>query len=325
MRAIVCQEYGAPESLRSTETDAPEPGAGEALIRVKATGIGFVDALTVAGLYQVKPPLPFIPGSEFAGVVESIGAKIKHLQVGQRVIAMGSHGGLAEFATVNGKNITPIPDKLSFEAAASFLVNYCTALHGLDHCGRLVPGELLLVLGASGGVGMAAIDVAKAMGATVIAAASTRQKRDACLKAGADEVVDYLQQDWRQALKEVTDGRDLNIVYDPVGGKYSEPALRSLAAEGRFLVVGFAAGNIPKIPINLPLLKRCSICGVNWGAHMGANPEEVPRVLGQLMSWIEDDKIAPAAGQLYPLEETGRAMMAMLNREAIGKIVIDMS
>jgi len=323
MRAIVCQEYGAPESLRTTEVDAPEPAAGEVLIRVHATGIGFVDALTVAGLYQVKPPLPFIPGSEFAGVVESVGAKIKHLKVGQRVVAMGSHGGLAELATVSGKSITPIPDKLSFEAAASFMVNYCTALHGLDHCGRLSSGELVLVLGASGGVGMAAIDVAKAMGATVIAAASTREKRDACIKTGADGVVDYLQQDWRQSLKEITDGRDLNVVYDPVGGKYSEPALRSLAPEGRFLVVGFAAGNIPKIPINLPLLKRCSICGVNWGAHMGANPEEAPRVLGQLMSWIEEDRIAPAAGQLYPLEETGKAMMAMLNREAIGKIVID--
>lgn len=325
MRAIVCSEYGTPGMLRVSEVEKPAPGANQVVVRVHATGIGFVDALTVAGLYQIKPPLPFIPGTELAGVVEQVGVGVTHFKVGQRVAGLGGYGGLAEYASVNARQIVAIPDALEFESAASFLINYCTALHGLSYCAGLQPGETVLVLGASGGVGMAAIDVAKSMGATVIAAASTEAKRAACTAAGAHHTVDYLQREWRQSLKEIMGNSSLDVVYDPVGGKYSEPALRSLSPDGRFLVVGFAAGNIPRIPINLPLLKRCSIAGVNWGAHMAEHPDEATRVIGQLVDWIEQGKIHPTAGRVYPLTETGDAMMAMLNREAIGKLVIEIT
>ncbi len=323
MRAIVCNEYGTPGALAVSEVEKPSPAANQVLIRVCATGIGFVDALTVAGLYQIKPALPFIPGTELAGVVEQVGEGVTHLKIGQRVAALGGYGGLAEYASVQARQAVAIPDHLDFIGAASFLINYCTAFHGLSHCANMQPGETLLVLGASGGVGMAAIDVARAMGATIVAAASTEAKRAACIAAGAHHAVDYLQDNWRQSLKELLADSNLNVVYDPVGGKYSEPALRSLSPEGRFLVVGFASGNIPKIPINLALLKRCSISGVNWGAHMAEHPDDATRVINQLVGWIEQGEIHPEAGKIYSLEETGDAMMAMLNREAIGKVVIE--
>lgn len=321
MRAIVCREFGTPEALEVTQIDDPEINANEVLVKISATGIGFVDALTVAGLYQIKPSLPFVPGSEMSGTIERIGSNVKHLSPGQRVVAMGQ-GGLAEYVSINAGSVIPIPDNIDFEAAASFLVNYCTALHGLDYCGRLQQGETVLVLGASGGIGTAAIDIARAMGATVIAAASTEEKRSFCLSAGADFVIDYSQLDWRKSLHEITATGKIDIVYDPVGGQYAEPALRSLAPEGRFLVVGFAAGDIPKIAINLPLLKRCSIRGVNWGAHMSDNLENANQVLSQLIRWISEEQIKPVAGHIYAMEESGQAMMAMLNRKTIGKVVI---
>ncbi len=322
MRAIVCSEFNSPDSLTVSEVDTPSPGETDVLVKVEATGLGYVDALTVAGLYQIKPQLPFIPGNEVSGVVEQTGDNVKHLRAGQRVLAQPPNGGLAEYISLPESRCTPIPDALSFDAAAGFLVNYCTAFHGLGRCGQLQEKETVLVLGASGGVGIAAIDVAKAMGATVIAAASTQDKRDACIAAGADASIDYSVDSWRDELRTVLDGKPLDVVYDPVGGDYAEPALRSLSPDGRFLVVGFAAGDIPRIPVNLVLLKRCSIVGVNWGGHIAANPSESREVLNTLLEWISNGRINPIAGETFTLDEAGSAMMKMLNREAIGKIVI---
>lgn len=322
MRAIVCKEFESPDKLQVTEVADPIHGDEEVLVDIKATGLGYVDALTVAGLYQIKPNLPFTPGNEIAGVVAEVGAKVKHLRKGQRVIAMPSQGGLAEQIAIHENRCLAIPEVLSFEAAASFLVNYCTAYHGLDYCGNLKAGERVLILGAAGGVGVAAIDVAKAMGATVIAAASTEEKRQACLALGADATLDYTKENWRDELKNILDGQPLDVVYDPVGGDFAEPALRSLGAGGRFLVVGFATGDIPKVPLNLALLKRCSIVGVNWGGHIMANPTASKPVTTRLLEWIAARKLNPEAGEVFPLDEAGNAMMKMLNREAIGKIVI---
>ncbi|MDP4598524.1 MAG: NADPH:quinone oxidoreductase family protein [Pseudomonadales bacterium] len=325
MRAIVCKEFKSPAMLAISTLDDPVPAANEVLIQVKATGLGYVDALTVAGLYQIKPTLPFIPGNEISGVVIQTGAAVKHLRIGQRVLAMPRNGGLAELICLNENSCTPIPEVLSHESAAGFLVNYCTAYHGLTHCGKLQPRELVLILGASGGVGVAAIDIAKALGAEVIAAASSQKKRDACLALGADHVIDYSKEDWRADLQKVLAGRPLNVVYDPVGGDYAEPALRSLGPDGRFLVVGFATGEIPKVPLNLALLKRCAIIGVNWGGFVAANPNEMRPVLTTLLQWIAEGRLHPAAGETMPLQKAGSAMMKMLNRQAIGKMVVTMN
>ena len=322
MRAIVCESFASPDTLEIHEKPLPVPDPNQVLIRVEATGLGYVDALTVAGLYQIKPKLPFVPGNEVSGVIEVAGDKVKHLRQGQRVLATPPSGGLAEYITLDEGRCTPIPDSLSHDNAASFLVNYCTAYHGLVYCGNIKEKETVLVLGASGGVGVAAIDVAKASGAKVIAAASSKKKRDACLAAGADEVVNYNSKNWRDELKKVLGGAPLDIVYDPVGGDYAEPALRSLGPDGRFLVVGFDSGDIPKFPVNLVLLKRCSIIGVNWGGHIAANPSVAKEVLNTLMEWITSGKISPRSGETFRLQDTGKAMMKMLSRKAIGKIII---
>ena len=321
MRTIVCESFANPDSLKIHEMPRPVPKANQVLIKVEATGLGYVDALTVSGLYQIKPTLPFIPGNEVSGVIELAGDKVKHVRLGQRVLATPS-GGLAEYITIDEGRCTPIPDSLSYDNAASFLVNYCTAYHGLVYCGNIKEKETVLVLGASGGVGVAAIDVAKAEGARVIAAASSKKKRDACLAAGADEVVNYNSKNWREELKTILDGAPLNIVYDPVGGDYAEPALRSLGPDGRYLVVGFASGDIPKFPVNLVLLKRCSIIGVNWGGHIAANPSVAKEVLNTLVEWLISGKINPQSGEAFKLQDTGKAMVKMLGRKAIGKIVI---
>jgi len=324
MRVILCERFDSPNKLKITEIDDPVPGKTDVIVKIQATGLGFVDALTVAGLYQNKPSLPFIPGNEIAGLVEQTGEEVKHLRVGQRILATPSNGGLAEKICLSEKACTLIPDKLSSEAAAGFLVNYCTAYHGLTYCGNLKSKENILILGASGGVGVAAIDVAKAMGANVIAAAATKKKRDACLDAGADHVVNYSRKDWRDELRKVLDVKALDLVYDPVGGDYSEPALRSLGPDGRFLVVGFASGNIARIPLNLALLKRCSIIGVNWGGFIAANPGKIKPVLTTLLGWIASGKLRPRAGESFPLAKAGTAMMKMLDRKSIGKIIISM-
>lgn len=324
MRAIICEAFQAPENLTVSKITDPVPEPHEVVLKVEATGLGYVDALTVAGLYQIKPELPFIPGNEIAGTVELLGSKVKHLRRGQRVLAMPARGGLAEKVCIVEGNCIVLPNSISSNAAASFLVNYCTAFHGLITLGAIKKKENILILGASGGVGMAAIDVAISQGANVYAAASSKEKRDACILAGAKESIDYSQPQWRKELNAKLDGDTLDLVYDPVGGDYAEPALRSLSPDGRFLVVGFASGEIPKLPLNLTLLKRISIIGVNWGGYIAAKPRESRPVINSLIQWIRDGLLHPEAGEVYPLEEAGIAMKNMLDRKAIGKTIISL-
>ena len=323
MRALVCQSYSGPNGLKLEEVEMPTPSGNQILMKIEAAGIGYVDALMVAGKYQIKPKLPYVPGNEISGTIVSAGETQGNLKVGQRILATSSSGGLAEFATVDTGNCVPIPDTFQFNAAAGFLVNYCTALYGFRYCGQLRPEENVLILGGSGGVGLAAIDCAKALGARVIAAASTEEKRDACRKAGADFVLDYEKEDWRNDIRSILGSAPLDMVYDPVGGKYAEPSLRSLGPGGRFLVVGFASGEIPSFPANLTLLKRCSVIGVNWGGHIAQNPGTVKEVISKLIDWVLEGRIKPREGQVFKLEDAPIAMQQILERKAIGKVVVN--
>lgn len=322
MRAIRCVNYGEPSGLYVENIDEPVPGPGQVLLAVEAAGLGFVDALLVRGTYQVKMPLPFVPGSEVAGVIEAVGEGVSGDLIGKRVMALSNRGALAEKVALPAILCTAVPDNMSSEAAAGFLVSYCTALYGLQTCGHLQAGETVLVLGAAGGVGMAAIDVAKAMGARVIAAASTVEKRDAAKAHGADMVVDYSQPEWRKALDALVEKRGINVVYDPVGGAYSETAFRCLAPGGRHLVVGFANGEIPKLPLNLALLKRASLVGVDWGGEIRAKPEVNGPLLHQLTDWVVAGKIHPEPTASFPLAEAGDVLQRLLTRNMIGKPVI---
>ncbi|MES1991821.1 MAG: NADPH:quinone oxidoreductase family protein [Pseudomonadota bacterium] len=325
MRAIRCVTYGEPSGLAIETLPEPVPGEGEVLLAVEAAGLGYVDALFVRGTYQVKLPLPFVPGSEVAGLVEAVGEGISSDLIGTRVMALSPRGALAEKIVLPAAVCTSVPDEMSAEAAAGFLVSYCTALYGLQTCGKLQAGETVLVLGAAGGVGMAAIDVAKAMGARVIAAASTIEKRAAAMAHGADMVVDYTDTDWRKVLDGLVEKRGVNVVYDPVGGAYSETAFRCLAPGGRHLVVGFANGEIPKLPLNLALLKRASLVGVDWGGEIRANPRVNGPLLDQLTKWVVAGKIHPEPTASFPLAEAGDVLQRLLERRMIGKPVIQVT
>ncbi|GAK46034.1 alcohol dehydrogenase [Tepidicaulis marinus] len=322
MKAILCHDYAPPEKLRFE--DVPDPAAkdGQAIIAIKAAGVGFVDGLLVQGLYQVKIPLPFIPGTEFSGIVESVGAGVKDLKPGDRVLGSAMGGACAEKIAVPAASCVPIPDNLDFAPAAGIIISYCTALYGLRACANAKGGETLLVLGAAGGVGSAAIQLAKAMGLSVIAAASSEEKRNTARTLGADHTVDYTKEDWRSDLKELTGGKGVDLVYDPVGGPISEAALRSLAPGGRHLVVGFAAGDIPRIPLNLPLLKRCSVVGVDWGGFARAEPQNAAPFMRDLMAMIAKGKLKPEGFALYPMAEAGRALSDIAARKALGKVVL---
>jgi len=322
MRAIRCVNYGEPSELRVENLEEPVPGPGQVLIDVEAAGLGYVDALLVRGTYQVKMPLPFVPGSEVAGTIEAVGEGVSGDLIGSRVMALSPRGALAEKVAIPAAVCSTIPDDMSAEAAAGFIVSYCTALYGFENCGHLQPGETVLVLGAAGGVGMAAIDVAKAMGARVIAAASTAEKRDAAKAHGADMVLDYSDSEWRKALDVLVEKRGVNVVYDPVGGAYSETAFRCLAPGGRHLVVGFANGEIPKLPLNLALLKRASLVGVDWGGEIRANPGANGPLLHKLSEWVEAGKIHPEPTASFPLEDAGDVLQRLLERKMIGKPVI---
>ncbi|MFN4354805.1 NADPH:quinone oxidoreductase family protein [Parvibaculum sp.] len=322
MKAIRCHAYGAPSSLTLEELPDLAPRAGEVVIETEAAGLGYVDALLIAGRYQVKTPLPFVPGSEVAGRVVALGEGVPEKMMGTRVMALSPRGALAEKLALPAMGCIPVPANMSAEAAAGFIVSYCTALYGFADCGHLREGETVLVLGAAGGVGMAAIDVAKAMGAKVIAAASTDEKRKAALAAGADFALDYSDPEWRKQLEPITGRRDVDLVYDPVGGDFSEAAFRSLAPGGRHLVVGFAAGDIPRIPLNLPLLKRASIVGVDWGGHIRANPASNIPLMQKLTEWVTAGKIHPEPAASFPLAEAPAVLQRLLDRESIGKPVI---
>ncbi|HYS12140.1 MAG TPA: NADPH:quinone oxidoreductase family protein [Burkholderiaceae bacterium] len=322
MKAIQCQEWGGPDKLRLVEVPLPEPKAGEVRLRVNAAGVNFPDALIIQKKYQQQPPLPFTPGTEVAGTVDALGEGVTQLKLGQRVIGFVGLGAFAEYACAPAALATPIPDGLSDDIAAAFTLTYATSHHALFDRGQLKAGETLLVLGAGGGVGLAAVELGKIIGARVIAAASTDEKLAAAHEHGADALVNYSKLDLRDAIKTLTDGKGCDAIYDPVGGAYTEPALRSIAWRGRLLVVGFANGEIPKITANLLLLKGAAAVGVFWGDFARREPAANRKMMVELFTWLAQGKLKPHVSHTYPLAETPQALDALLHRRAIGKLVI---
>jgi NADPH2:quinone reductase len=322
MKALLCTSFGPLEKLAIQEIPKPRPGPGQVLLDVKASSLNFPDALMVQGLYQVKPPLPFSPGTEMAGVVVETGSDVRGFKPGDRVIAIAGWGGFAEECAVDAGRLIPLPDGMDFDMGAAFLFTYETSLHGLRDRGRLKAGETLLVLGAAGGVGLAAVEIGKILGARVIAAASSADKLALCKQLGADETIDYVSGNLRDRINELTGRKGVDIVFDPVGGPYTETALRATAWDGRLLVVGFAAGDIPKIPINLALLKERSIVGVYWGQSVKHDPEGHLRNVKQLVEWLAAGKVKPVISERVPLSEAVDAMKRMINRQVKGKVVI---
>lgn len=321
MRALLCTELGSVERLQISNVDDPTPGPGEVIVDVAAAGVNFADTLMVAGRYQVRPELPFSPGFEAAGIVSAVGDEVD-LAVGARVIAHGTYGAFAQRWKVAASMVVPLPDELSFEQAAGFSVAYGTAYHALIQQGRMAVGESILVLGAAGGVGSAAVDIGHALGATVIAAAGSDAKLDFARTLGADLGINYTADDLKTRIRELTSGRGVDIVLDPVGDRYTEPALRALAWGGRLLVIGFAAGEIPRIPANLLLLRESSAVGVYWGNWVERHPAGYAANHRELMTLLQDGKLTPPAPQVFPLEDHHNAFSAILNRTARGKVVL---
>lgn len=322
MKAVLCKELGPPEKLVVEEVPSLTPGKGQVVVSVKAAGVNFPDTLIIQGKYQFKPEPPFSPGGEVAGVIKALGEGVTRFRPGDRVIAASTFGGFAEEMLAEADKVIPLPAAMDFVSASAFILTYGTSLHALKDRAHLKAGETLLVLGASGGVGLAAIQLGKAMGARVIAAASSDAKLQVCKDNGADELINYSSEDLRARIKVVTAGRGVDVVYDPVGGAYSEPALRDMAWNGRFLVVGFAAGDIPKVPLNLALLKGCSIVGVFWGAFTRTEPDNNRRNNEELLQMYLDGKVKPHIHATYPLERAAEALNEVLNKRVIGKVVL---
>ena len=322
MKAVLCKAWGPPQSLVVEEIADPQPGPGEVVVAVKAAGLNFLDTLIIEGKYQSKPERPFSPGAEISGVVSSLGRHVSGLAEGDRVMAYLAWGGCREKVVVAADKLVPLPDAIGFEAAAGLTVTYGTTIHALRDRAHMKPGETLVVLGASGGVGQAAIEVGKVMGARVIACASSDEKLAFCRRLGADETVNYAEQDLKLALRELTGGKGVDVVYDPVGGELTEPALRALGWNGRLLVIGFAAGEIPRIPLNLVLLKGCQIVGVFWGEHARRETERQRTNMAAILNWCASGKITPHIHRTYALEETPAALQAIARREVMGKAIV---
>jgi NADPH2:quinone reductase len=322
MKAIQCVEWGLPERLQLVELPLPEPKAGEVRIRVEAAGVNFPDALIVQKKYQLQPPLPFTPGTEVAGTIDAVGADVKRLKPGDRVGAFVGLGGFAEFVCAPAAMTAPLLPGISSETAAAFTLTFATSHHALFDRGQLKAGETLVVLGAGGGVGLAAVELGKIAGARVIAVASSDEKLDAARAHGADDGINYGATDLREALKTATGGKGADVIYDPVGGKHTEAALRSLAWRGRLLVVGFADGEIPQIPANLLLIKGTSAIGVFWGEFAKREPQANQAMLTELFTWLAQGRLKPHVSRTYPLADTPRALEALLARKAVGKLVI---
>lgn len=322
MKAIRCKTYGPPSSLVLEEVANLKPTGKEVLVTVKACGLNFPDTLIIQGLYQFKPELPFTPGSDVAGIIKEVGSGVSHLKVGQEVFGFVPYGALAEEVLIPTNACFPKPAKMDFPTAASFMMAYGTSYHALKDRGCLKKEETLLVLGASGGVGLAAVELGKLMGAKVIAAASTDDKLALCKEYGADETINYTNQNLKEAIKELTAGKGVDVIYDPVGGTYSEAAFRGIARNGRYLVVGFAAGAIPKIPLNLPLLKEAAIVGVFWGAFAMKNPKVNMENTMNLKQWHAEGKLKPHIHAIYELTDTSKALEEMTNRKVKGKLIV---
>ena len=322
MKAILCRSFGLPDTLTLAEVPSPVPGPGEVLIQVKACSLNFPDTLTIQDKYQFKPPLPFSPGSEASGIITAVGEGVAHLKPGDRVFSYGTHGGLAEERVCDARATIPLPDGMDFVTGASTLYAYGTSYHALKDRAQVQPGETLLVLGAAGGVGLAAVELGKLMGATVIAAASTDEKVAVCQEKGATYGINYTTEDLRERIKAITDGRGVDVVLDPVGDRWAEPAIRSLAWRGRYLVVGFAGGDIPKIPLNLTLLKGSAIVGVFWGVFAQKETALSSRNMQEIATWVMQGKLAPHIYKKYTLAEAPQALTDMMERRVIGKAVV---
>jgi len=324
VKAIRCKSFGPPDSLVFEELPSPAPKSGEVLVSVKAASVNFPDVLIIENKYQVKPPLPFSPGSELAGVVKHAGPDVTSVKPGDRVMAITGYGAFAEEVVVEAKRILAIPQGMDFSTASAFGLTYATSDHALRDRGELKAGETLLVLGASGGVGLAAIEIGKIVGATVIACASSAEKLSICREHGADEGINYAAEDLRERIKALTGGKGPDVIFDAVGGSYTEPALRSIAWRGRLLVVGFAAGEIPKIPLNLALLKGCSIVGVYWGDFSRREPARFAESMRQLSAWYAAGRLKPHVSAVFPLARAADALKLMAARKVTGKVVLTM-
>ena len=322
MKAVLCKAFGPAETLVLEEIASPAIQKNEILLDVHAAGVNFPDTLIIEGKYQFKPPFPFSPGGEAAGVVSEVGEKVSHLKVGDRVMALTGWGSFAEQVAVPGYNVLPIPPSMDFNTAAAVSMTYGTSMHALKQRANLQPGETLLVLGASGGVGLAAVEIGKAMGARVIAAASSADKLAVAKAAGADELINYSEASLKDEVKRLTDGNGADVIYDPVGGDLFDQAIRSIAWNGRLLVVGFASGRIPELPVNLALLKGAAVVGVFWGSFAQRQPQDNAANFQQLFTWYGEGKLKPLVSQVYPLEQAAQAINDLGQRKAVGKIVV---
>jgi NADPH2:quinone reductase len=322
MKAVLCSQFCGPDDMVLSDVPDPVAAPGEAVIAIKSAALNFLDLLMIQGKYQVKPPFPFSPAAEIAGVVESVGAGVTHVKPGDRVAASVGHNGARQKLSVPVQSIVKIPDSLDFDRAAGVIVIYGTALHALQDRADPKPGETLAVLGAAGGTGLAACELGKLLGLKVIACASSDEKLEFAKRHGADLTLNYAKEDLKEGLKRLSGGEGVDIVFDPVGGSYAEAAVRSLAWKGRFLVIGFAAGEIPKIPLNLALLKGCDIRGVFWGAYVRRDPEHSRANLEKLMQWAAEGKISSHVDRTFPLEKTADALKVLAGRQAMGKVIL---
>jgi len=322
MRAILCKEYGPAETLVIEDIPSPEVKGRGVKVRVKAAGLNFPETLIIEGKYQLKPTMPFSPGGEMSGEVIEVGDKVTRFKPGDRVAGLTGYGAFAEEVIVPEQNILPIPESMSDEKAAAFSMVYGTSYYALKQRANIQPGETLLVLGASGGVGLATIELGKAMGAKVIAAASTAEKLAIAKEAGADELINYTEEPLKDAVKKLTNSKGVDVIYDPVGGDFTEQALRAMAWNGRHLIIGFAAGDIPKIPANLTLLKGCSVVGVFWGSFTQREPENSAKNMMELLQMFAEGKINPRISQVFEFEDYAKALGALTGRTATGKIVL---
>jgi NADPH2:quinone reductase len=322
MKAVLCKQYGPPDSLVVEELPSPRAGAGEVVVSVKAASVNFPDVLIIQNKYQFKPPLPFSPGSELAGVVKEVGDGVNGFKPGDKVMAFTTYGAFAEEVKTEASRLLPIPAGMSFTEAAAFVLTYGTTDHALRDRAQMAKGESLLVLGAAGGVGLAAVEIGKALGAKVIACASSDEKLAVCKAHGADATINYGTEDLRERVKALTEGGGVDVVYDPVGGPYTEPAFRSLAWRGRLLVVGFAAGEIPKLPLNLALLKGASAVGVFWGDFARREPQAFAASIRQLGEWYRAGRLKPHVAETMPLERAAEALKLMAARKVKGKLVL---
>ncbi len=322
MKAVLCHNFGLPDSLVVQDIPSPVVGKGQVLVSTKACGVNFPDTLIIQNKYQFKPPMPFSPGGEVSGIVKEVGEGVRHLKVGDRVFSMTGWGGFAEEVLGDALKTLPMPEGMDFVTAATTMYTYGTSYHALKDRAKLLAGETLLVMGAAGGVGLAAVQLGVMMGAKVIAAASTDEKLAVCKQLGASETINYSTEDIKIRVKELTNGKGVDVVYDPIGDRYAEPAIRSLAWKGRYLVVGFAAGEIPSIPLNLALLKGASIMGVFWGQFAALEPMNSMQNFQEILQWIAQGKLKQHIYGEYSLDNAHQALQAIMERKVVGKVVI---